>query len=125
MPNTPKKTCKAVKREGQGGARIHPKGCQIRTEVKKDGRVIRINKAGQRKFKRKETGATHFIFAAQTPNTPRRNWVKLVYDTGAQTTLMSRADATKLGYNRWHCAFCMADGEDDKLSLPSSLSVRS
>ena len=97
MPNTPKKTCKAVKREGQGGARIHPKGCQIRTEVKKDGRVIRVNKAGQRKFKKKETGATHFIFAARSPNTPRSNWVKLVYDTGAQTTLMSGADATKLG----------------------------
>ena len=96
----PKPTCKVVKREGQGGARIHPKGCQVRTDVKADGTKITKNKAGQRKFKKKETGATHFIFAARSPNTPRRNWVKLVYDTGAQTTLMSGANATKLGYDQ-------------------------
>eukprot|EP01047_Picozoa_sp_COSAG01_P075901 COSAG01_NODE_13160_length_1626_cov_5.939096_1_plen_81_part_00 len=29
-----------LKREGQGGARIHPKGCQVRTDVKADGSKI-------------------------------------------------------------------------------------
>eukprot|EP01047_Picozoa_sp_COSAG01_P016001 COSAG01_NODE_809_length_13431_cov_12.268677_9_plen_171_part_00 len=96
----PKVTCKAVKREGQSGARIHPLGCKIRTEVKADGRVIRTGKAGQRKYKKKEIGNTHIIYAARSPNEPRSNWVKLVYDTGAQTTLMTGAEATKLGYNQ-------------------------
>ena len=98
----PKPTCKVVlrpkTRTDKGGARIHPKGCQVRTDVKADGTKITKNKAGQRKYKKKETGNTHFIFAARLPNTPRENWVKMVYDTGAQTTLMSGADATKLRY---------------------------
>ena len=53
----------------------------------------------KRRHAEKETGSTHFIFAARTPTESRANWVKMVYDTGAQTTLMSGADATKLGYN--------------------------
>ena len=46
----PKPTCKVVKREGEGGARIHPLGCQVRTDVKGDGTKITKNKAGQRKY---------------------------------------------------------------------------
>ena len=59
MPNTPKKTCKVVlrpkTRTDKGGARIHPKGCQVRTEVKAGGTKITKNKAGQRKYKKKES----------------------------------------------------------------------
>jgi|EP01049_Picozoa_sp_SAG25_P002255 hypothetical protein len=96
----PKPTCKVVKREGQGGARIHPKGCQVRTDVKADGSKITKDKAGQRKYKKKETDLKHFIFAATSPNEPRSNWVKMQYDTGASITVMTGAQATKLGYNQ-------------------------
>lgn len=103
MPNTPKKTCKVVlrpkTRTDKGGARIHPKGCQVRTEVKAGGTKITKNKAGQRKYKKKETSKAHIIFAAKSPTEPRENWVKMIYDTGASITYMSRQQAALLGYD--------------------------
>ena len=95
----PKPTCKVVKREGEGGARIHPLGCQVRTDVKGDGTKITTNKAGQRKYKKKETSKAHIIFAAKSPTEPRENWVKMIYDTGASLTYMSKQHAAKLGYD--------------------------
>ena len=94
----PKPTCKVVKREGQGGARIHPKGCQVRTDVKADGSKITKDKAGQRKYKKTEDRDRHHIFVARSPNEPRSRWVELVYDTGAVFTVMNATNARKLGY---------------------------
>ena len=34
-----KVTCKVVKRKGQKGARIYPKGCKVRTEVDRAGNI--------------------------------------------------------------------------------------
>ena len=52
-----------------------------------------------RKYKKKETRDEHIIFAAKSPNEPRENWVKMIYDTGASITYMSIQQATKLGYD--------------------------
>ena len=35
-----KATCKVVKRKGQKGARIYPKGCKVRTEVDRAGNIV-------------------------------------------------------------------------------------
>ena len=47
----PKPTCKVVKREGQRGARIDPKGCKVRTTKDAQGNKRQYNKQGQEKFK--------------------------------------------------------------------------
>ena len=99
----PKPTCKVVlrpkTRTDKGGARIHPYGCKVRTDVKADGTKITKNKAGQRKYKQKERKKQHYIFAAVSPNEPRTNWVKMLYDTGASITAMTGENAESLGYN--------------------------
>jgi hypothetical protein len=43
----PKPTCKVVKREGQRGARIDPKGCKVRTTKDAQGNKKKQNKQGQ------------------------------------------------------------------------------
>ena len=50
----PKPTCKVVKRAGQTGARIYPKGGTVRTEKSVTGALTTRNKAGHTKIKRKE-----------------------------------------------------------------------
>ena len=40
----PKPTCKVVKREGQRGARIDPKGCKVRTTKDAQGNKRQYNK---------------------------------------------------------------------------------
>ena len=35
-----KVTCKVVKRKGQKGARIYPKGCKVWTEVDRAGNIV-------------------------------------------------------------------------------------
>ena len=40
----PKPTCKVVKREGQRGARIDPKGCKVRTTKDTQGNKRQYNK---------------------------------------------------------------------------------
>ena len=52
MPDADKKTCKVVKRAGQRGARIAPKGCKVRTDISADGATTHRNKAGETKIKR-------------------------------------------------------------------------
>ena len=42
----PKPTCKVVKREGQRGARIDPKGCKVRTTKDAQGNKRQYNKQG-------------------------------------------------------------------------------
>mgnify|MGYP006066149131 CR=1 FL=1 len=46
----PKPTCKVVKREGQRGARIDPKGCKVRTTKDAQGNKRQYNKRGEEKI---------------------------------------------------------------------------
>ena len=52
----PKPTCKVVKREGQRGARIDPKGCKVRTTKDAQGNKRQYNKRGEEKITLKTTG---------------------------------------------------------------------
>ena len=112
MPEADKKTCKVVKREGQRGARIAPKGCKVRTDISADGTTTRRNKAGETKIKRTVGDNAFFMtVAGANQQSVINGWVdrstaskrtykathKMLYDTGAQVTLMSRALCEKLG----------------------------
>ena len=57
----PKPTCKVVKREGQRGARIDPKGCKVRTTKDAQGNKRQYNKQGQEKFKITEIRNEHAV----------------------------------------------------------------
>ena len=46
----PKPTCKVVKREGERGARIDPKGCKVRTTKDAQGNKRQYNKRGEEKI---------------------------------------------------------------------------
>lgn len=96
----PKPTCKVVKRQGQKGARIHPKGCEVRTGVSGAGYATKTktNKQGLKKVKIKVPGSKHEIIAARHPLSPVADWVRMTYDTGAMSSSMKPAAATKLGY---------------------------
>ena len=99
-----KPTCKVVKRTGERGARIDPKGCKVRTTRTGAART-RIDKQGRKKYKIKVPGAQpHKLWAASNPNAPQANWVEMLYDTGAQDTTINQAGATKLGYNPFRVA---------------------
>ena len=54
MPTRP--TCKVVKREGERGARIDPKGCKVRTTKDAQGNKRQYNKRGEEKITLKTTG---------------------------------------------------------------------
>ena len=54
MPTQP--TCKVVKREGERGARIDPKGCKVRTTKDAQGNKRQYNKRGEEKITLKTTG---------------------------------------------------------------------
>ena len=66
----PKPTCKVVKREGQRGARIDPKGCKVRTTKDAQGNKKKENKQGQQKIKRTTT-KTDMRLAWQPPQVQR------------------------------------------------------
>ena len=109
-----KPTCKVVKRAGQRGARIAPRGCKVRTDIDADGRKTRRNKAGETKIKLVELDRK-FILAVAGPKQQsvingweqrspqsKRNYKEdnhMLYDTGAMVTLMSRALLQRLGIN--------------------------
>jgi hypothetical protein len=112
MPEADKKTCKVVKRAGQRGARIAPKGCKVRTDISADGTSTRRNKAGETKIKRTVGDNAFFMtVAGANQQSVINGWVdrstvskrtykathKMLYDTGAEVTLMSRALCEKLG----------------------------
>ena len=104
----PKPTCKVVKREGQKGARIAPKGCVVRTEEDREGVKVRKNKAGMVKLtKRVDTDEVAFrLMVAADAEFPqsamedngrvmtyfdKQSYAEdhsMIYDTGAQMTLM-------------------------------------
>ena len=117
----PKPTCKVVKREGQRGARIDPKGCKVRTTKDAQGNKRQYNKQGQEKFKITEIRNEHAVTIAGSRQyaTVVRHWKtttgpnamsvaqkgafkrnhKMIYDTGATMTTMSRAMLRKIGEN--------------------------
>ena len=101
----PKPTCKVVKREGQRGARIDPKGCKVRTTKDAQGNKRQYNKRGDEKITLKTTGnEMRLVVAGARQHSTVRNWGnrtmrqraewrdrhKMIYDTGAQVTSMSR-----------------------------------
>ena len=110
----PKPTCKVVKRAGQKGARIAPKGCVVRTDEDAAGVKVRKNKAGKVKVtQRVRTDKVDFrLMVSYSPKFPERaktNGVltagdrvrygrdhNMLYDTGAMMTLMNRALLTRL-----------------------------
>ena len=110
----PKPTCRVVKRAGQTGARIDPKGCTVRTEKSVTGALTTRNKAGHTKIKRKENSdrLTLTICGVGQQSVPN-GWLmrtehsksnykqdhEILYDTGAQITLMSKDLLTKIGVN--------------------------
>ena len=60
----------------------------------------KTNKKGQKKVKIKVPSILpHKLWVASNPNALQIDWVEMVYDTGAQETVLTQADATKLGYN--------------------------
>ena len=110
----PKPTCKVVKREGQCGARIDPKGCKVRTTKDAQGNKKKENKQGQQKIKRTTTKTDMSLAFAGSPqrhlianwnNRPqnfRSNYKRnhnIVYDTGANITSMTPAALQHIGYN--------------------------
>ena len=117
----PKPTCKVVKREGQRGARIDPKGCKVRTTKDAQGNKRQYNKQGQEKFKITEIRNEHAVTIAGSRQyaTVVRHWKtttgpnamsvaqkgafkrnhKMIYDTGATMTTMSRSMLRKIGEN--------------------------
>ena len=114
MPDADRKTCKVVKREGQRGARIAPKGCKVRTDISADGSTTRKNKAGETKIKRVIVEDKFFMAVTATgPNQQSviNDWSQrstqskrtckaqhqILYDTGAMITLMSRDLCERLG----------------------------
>ena len=94
----PKPTCKVVKREGQRGARIDPKGCKVRTSVNAQGSKKKENKQGQEKIKRSTRNRDMKLAVAGSrqrllmdnwndrPAAERRQYKQrhnIIYDTGA------------------------------------------
>jgi len=110
----PKPTCRVVKRAGQTGARIDPKGCTVRTEKSVTGALTTRNKAGHTKIKRKENSdrLTLTICGVGQQSVPN-GWLmrtehsksnykqdhEILYDTGAQITLMSKDLLRNIGVN--------------------------
>ena len=64
MPDADRKTCKVVKRAGQRGARIAPKGCKVRTDISADGTTTERNKAGETKIRRTVADNAYFMTVA-------------------------------------------------------------
>ena len=89
MPTRP--TCKVVKREGQRGARIDPKGCKVRTTKDTQGNKRQYNKRGEEKItlktKTPDDGVT------SVPVTPLEDGLfdMPMIDDFARATLVERA----------------------------------
>ena len=100
----PKPTCKVVKREGQRGARIDPRGCKVRTTKDAQGNKKKETKQGNEKIKRTTTKrdmrlAVAGVSAIGTTATSRLlvrinsiNWVDVgvFYGPGASRGPMAR-----------------------------------
>ena len=65
-----KVTCKVVKRKGQKGARIYPKGCKVRTEVDRAGNIVnRYTDKGLKKLTLKTQGVEYRMKLSNSINT--------------------------------------------------------
>ena len=110
----PKPTCKVVKREGQRGARIDPKGCKVRTSVNAQGSKTKEDKQGQEKIKRTtRSGKMQLAVAGNRQRHFINNWNDkpaavrsqykqnhhILYDTGANMTTMTPNTLRHIGYN--------------------------
>ena len=110
----PKPTCKVVKREGQRGARIDPKGCKVRTSVNAQGSKKKENKQGQEKIKRStRSNEMRLALAGHRQRQFINNWNakpaavrrqykqnhNIIYDTGANMTTMKSSTLRHIGYN--------------------------
>ena len=73
----PKPTCKVVKREGQRGARIDPKGCKVRTTKDAQGNKRQYNKRGEEKITLKTTGNEMRLLSIA----PMQDFRRLAYHT--------------------------------------------
>ena len=90
----PKETCKVVKRANERGARIHPRGCKVRTTVSATGAKTKVNKEGQIKRTAKTQNRAFKVIVRRTENANMR--ARLVWDTGAMLDTMSYEDADRL-----------------------------
>ena len=113
-PDNQRPTCKVVKRDGQKGARIDPKGCKVRTTKSQSGVLRKYNKQGERKITLKTRKKAKRLAVAGTRQhstvtgwrnktvEQRTDWKEdknMIYDTGAQVTTMSRELANRLQIN--------------------------
>ena len=78
----PKPTCKVVKREGQRGARIDPKGCKVRTTKDAQGNKKKENKQGNEKIKRTTTNRDMRLAVVGSPQRHLiANWMLCIVRT--------------------------------------------
>ena len=90
-----KPTCKVVTRPGQRGARVHPKGCKVRNRVV-SGAVRKESKAGRLKPQKiRVTSSGNYYFQVSRGN--GRIDTRMLWDTGATTTVMSYTTAKRIG----------------------------
>ena len=85
-------TCKAVVRAGQRGARIHPRGCQIRQRIDASGVSTKRNKRGNVKRKIKSTGREVVVSVSRAGFSHQFTW-----DTGAMTNTCGVVVARRWG----------------------------
>ena len=142
--NDPSKpTCRVVKRQGQRGARIHPRGCQVRAEVDlvpaelqeeargrlyfpRDARYAgdfykEYTKQGKTKVFIKKSGrnmdSMFFVSVhaadGSDPAPNSPNWVELMWDTGATYVTMSSATADLIIGNLNDTKFSMRETAND------------
>ena len=95
--NANRPTCKVVTRPNQRGARIHPRGCKVRNRVvggtvRKESRATGLLKP----VKHRITQRGHEQqLAIRVPG--NLGYVNMTFDTGATHTVISEADARRLG----------------------------
>ena len=93
-------SCKVVLREGQGGARIHPKRCKVRTKKTASGATEKTDKAGKTKRKIKETDSQHWVTVARSGNGMGPH-LQMLWDTGAEDSVLSKESFIKLKDRRF------------------------
>lgn len=128
--NQQRPTCKVVTRPNGGGARIHPRGCKVRSRVQADNSVRKEAKATGliKPVKRTfiEVGDNHYLMM-RAPN-GRTN--RMMWDTGATYTSISTATAKRLGLltprtNQVAAGFTAGPGDYTTIADGTLLRVRS
>jgi len=100
--NPTQPTCKVVTIPGQRGARIYPKGCKVRWKVNNNEYEKYSKATGQKKPKKTSitTGGSEFMLRIKFPDVEERfqnRTLEFAYDTGAESTNMSRIQAIHMG----------------------------